>query len=166
MKQYIGTKQVAAEPAWRVTAPGGQREIVVKEPNRVAVFDAACEVEDGYKVRYCDGYESWSPKEVFEEAYREASGMNFGLALEAAKDGFRIARMGWNGKGMYVFLAHGPDFNTEADISEFEDADVECGDCLCIRTAQRTLQMGWLASQEDLLSDDWYIVDDLIGVMP
>ena len=161
MKRYIGTKIIAAEPAYRITEPGKQPVVFTKAGNGVVVFEGGSEVEDGYKVRYADGYESWSPKAVFEEAYREAGGMNFGLALEAAKLGYRIARKGWNGRGMYVFLAHAPDFNTEADISEFDDADVECGDCLCLRTAQRSLQMGWLASQSDMLADDWYIVDEL-----
>lgn len=162
MKQYIGTKMVAAEPAERVTNPAGH--VSYRKEGANGPTETGSKIEAGYKVRYADGYESWSPKEVFEEAYREVEGLNFGLALEAAKAGYRIARKGWNGKRMYVFLAHEPDFNTDADISEFDDADVECGDCLCLRTAQRTLQMGWLASQSDMLSDDWYIVDDLIGV--
>ena len=159
MKQYIGTKLVAAEPAERVTNPAGHVSYRTEGAN--GPTETGSKIEAGYKVRYGDGYESWSPKEVFEEAYREVDGMNFGLALEAAKAGYRIARKGWNGKRMYVFLAHEPDFNTDADISEFDDADVECGDCLCLRTAQRTLQMGWLASQSDMLSDDWYIVDEI-----
>ena len=161
MRNYIGTKLVQAEPAWRVTGPGGKQDIIVMIPNKVGAWDSASEVEEGYKVRYGDGYESWSPKKVFEEAYRQTDGLNFGLALEAAKLGYRIARKGWNGKGMYVFLAKEPDFHTDADLSEFEDTAVECGDCLCLRTAQRTLQMGWLASQNDMLADDWYIVDEL-----
>ena len=93
--------------------------------------------------------------------YWEVGGMNFGLALEAAKMGYRVARQGWNGKRMYVFLAHEPDFHTDADISEFDDAAVEVGDCLGLRTAQGTLQLGWLASQSDMLADDWYIVDEI-----
>lgn len=135
MKQYIGTKIIHAEPMER----NGR---------------------EGYRVVYePDGYESWSPKEVFEEAYRQTDGMNFGLVLEAAKKGKRIARAGWNGKGMYVFLANVNDFHTMADLSEFEDQDVEVGDALVMRTAQRGFQPGWLASQADMLADDWYIVE-------
>lgn len=161
MKKYIGTKMIAAEPATKYWLKCDKSLIVAHDEDKPQIIDSAIGAEEGYKVRYADGYESWSPKEVFEEAYREVDGMNFGLALEAAKMGYRIARKGWNGKRMYVFLAHEPDFNTDADISEFDDADVECGDCLCLRTAQRTLQLGWLASQNDMLSDDWYIVDEL-----
>ena len=162
MKQYIGTKMVQAVPARRIT--NGRGEVNLAPISTRVGIDFVGHVEDGYKVRYADGYESWSPKEVFEEAYREVDGMNFGLALEAAKAGYRIARRGWNGQRMYVFLAKEPDFHTEADLSEFDDAWVESGDCLGLRTAQGSFQLGWLASQTDMLSDDWYIVDDLIGV--
>lgn len=162
MKQYIGTKMVQAKPAYRITDPRGNAYLQMKDPN--AVCEAGSKIEDGYKVLYADGYESWSPKEVFEEAYREVDGMSFGLALEAVKLGFRAARKGWNGKRMYVFLAHEPDFNTPQDISEFEDTAVEVPDCLGLRTAQGALQLGWLASQNDLLADDWYILpEDLEG---
>lgn len=58
MKQYIGTKIIEAEPA--------KRGECYKGPNMLSVEEAA---RDGYRVRYSDGYVSWSPKEVFEAAY-------------------------------------------------------------------------------------------------
>lgn len=85
--------------------------------------------------------------------------MTFGEALEAVKHGARIAREGWNGKGMYVFLAKDPEFRTEADISEFEEYGAEVSDLLVLRTAQGTLQPGWLATQSDMLAEDWKIVE-------
>lgn len=60
MRQYIGTKLIEAEPANRVDGKIQPADWPI--PN-----DAL--VEPGYKVRYPDGYESWSPKEVFERAY-------------------------------------------------------------------------------------------------
>lgn len=87
-----------------------------------------------------------------------AAGMTFGDAIQAAKMGKRIARKGWNGKGMYVFLVHGMDFHTDADLSELDDQDVEVLDCLVVRTATGAFCPGWLASQTDMLADDWYIV--------
>jgi len=60
MKQYIGTKLIKAEPALRIN-----KKLIVP-----ADFDTpGAEVEEGYKVIYQDGYESWSPKEVFERSY-------------------------------------------------------------------------------------------------
>lgn len=61
MKQYIGTKLIEAEPAYRVDG-----KVVTLAENRVP---CGYKVERGYKVRYADGYESFSPAEVFERAY-------------------------------------------------------------------------------------------------
>lgn len=85
--------------------------------------------------------------------------MTFGDALEALKDGERVARKGWNGKNMYVFLAHEADFVTDADLSAFDQLEVEVADMLVMKTAQDTFQPGWLASQADMLAEDWYIVE-------
>ena len=61
MKQYIGTKLIEAEPAYRVDG-----KVVALAENKVP---CGYKVERGYKVRYADGYESFSPNEVFERAY-------------------------------------------------------------------------------------------------
>ena len=165
MEKYIGSKFVLAEPAMKCWGRKGQAHdaglILTQEQydSKVAEGWEPTEVRHGYKVIYRDGYESWSPKEVFEEAYRRTDGLNFGLALEAAKMGKRIARKGWNGKGMYVFLAHGMDFHTDADLSELDDQDVEVLDCLVMRTATGAFCPGWLASQTDMLADDWMITE-------
>lgn len=85
----------------------------------------------------------------------------FDEAIKRMKKGNKVARNGWNGKGMYVFLATDVEFHTEADISEFYGfADGVCvADMLVLRTAQGSLQPGWLASQSDMLAEDWCIVD-------
>lgn len=61
MKQYIGTKLIEAEPAYRVDG-----KVVALAENKVP---CGYKVERGYKVRYADGYESFSPNEVFERTY-------------------------------------------------------------------------------------------------
>lgn len=154
-KQYIGTKIVKAWPAYRCTFIGGKTMYICMDE----VVPSGCKVEEGYRVEYADGYLSWSPREAFEEAYHQTDRMNFGLAIEAVKKGLRVARAGWNGKEMYVFLATDIEFTTMADMSEFGDQDVYVSDLLVLRTAQKTLQPGWLATQSDILADDWYIVE-------
>ena len=64
MKQYIGSKIVKAAPAYRCTCPGG----FVTYAGEHDIVPAGSSVEDGYRVQYEDGYLSWSPKAVFEEA--------------------------------------------------------------------------------------------------
>lgn len=101
----------------------------------------------------------------------ELGGVNtfsFGEAIKYLKRGMKVARKGWNGKGMYIFLAHDLEFKTDADLSEFNpENESECTeanqvyvhDCLVMRTADRKLQPGWIASQPDLLAEDWVFAE-------
>ena len=151
MKQYIGTKIIQAEPAYRVDG----KVWVKSQP-----VPCGHKVEDGYKVVYSpDGYESWSPKDVFEAAYRETSGMNFGLAIEAAKKGKKIARAGWNGKNQYVELGHDFSYTAPGDIPVRPVQHLDIGSQALVFVGTRGRQVGWLASQADMLADDWMIVE-------
>ena len=166
MDKYLGVKMVHAAPALRLDDGKGDVRIqLLKSCPMPRPGDA---VDMGYKVVYEDGYESWSPQDVFEKAYRKVAGMNFGLALEAAKMGKKIARAGWNGhgKGMYVFLANEDiSFTTDANLREFLDEEVTVHGMMVMRTAQKTLAPGWLASQADMLAEDWYVVEDEDGTV-
>jgi hypothetical protein len=127
MKRYIGTKIIHAKPADRSAA------------------------EPGYFVQYADGYESWSPKDVFEETYRECDAMTFGLALECLKKGMHVCRAGWNGKGMWLELQR-PDEHSKMTLPYVflnypSDAQNTPG-----------ARVPWLASQTDMLAEDWKIV--------
>ena len=143
MQQYIGTKIVEAAPA--VKKGGKVYDLTWPIPRSMEPE------EPGYRVRYPDGYESWSPKDVFEEAYRPTDAMSFGLAIEAAKKGKRIARKGWNGKRQYVELA------TAISYASPIGAVVNGNQALAF-VGTSGVQMGWLASQADMLADDWMIV--------
>lgn len=150
MKKYIGTKLIEAEPVLRNMSG---KLIPINTP--VSLNEL---VERGYKVRYPDGYESFSPKKVFEEAYRPTDGLNFGLAIEAAKKGKKIARRGWNGKNQYVELAtcigyRDPQGNVTNPYHE------AIGNKALAFVGTSGVQLGWLASQADMLADDWRIVE-------
>lgn len=150
MEKFIGTKIIEAEPAYRVDGKTVQ-------PTTWPVPEGA-KAEDGYAVRYPDGYMSWSPKDVFEEAYRRTDGMNFGLAIEAAKKGARITRRGWNGKGQYVELATAISYTDSArNVVNAEHEAI--GNRAFAFVGTSGVQMGWLASQADMLADDWEIVE-------
>lgn len=154
MKQYIGTKLIEAEPAYRCTDGSGK---VVITPHPEEAFPNYPSIEDGYRVRYPDGYVSWSPKETFEKAYRPTTGMSFGLAIEAAKKGHRISRAGWNGKGQYVEIAAGISYvGPDGEIVNAEHDAI--GNRALAFVGTSGVQMGWLASQADMLADDWTIV--------
>lgn len=268
MKQYIGTKLIEAEKAYRVDGKS-----VVLPDNGVP---CGSKIERGYKVRYADGYESFSPQGVFEsaylplevngmlkteapsisaemverfidhheavtmggkttvvravlkngfvivessscvsaenydeklgeeicmkrirnkvwellgfllqtavggvngeaaaencccdedcersccdKAYRPTDGLSFGLAIEAAKKGMKIARVGWNGKNQYVELAERISYENAAH--EVINAQHEAiGNKALAFVGTSGVQLGWLASQADMLADDWRIVE-------
>ena len=122
--------------------------------------------DKGYLVKYPDGYISWCPKAQFEAAGRPVDGMTFGMAIEAMKQGKKVARAGWNGKGMYVWIMPGSTVKdcktiTDPHLKAIDEAEGEIRflGSVRMRTATGDVLTGWLASQTDMLSDDWVIVD-------
>ena len=156
MKQYIGSKIVKAWPCYRIPVIGGRYEYC--KLDEVVPTCITGQPEDGYRVQYEDGYLSWSPKAVFEKAYRETAGLSFGLAIEAAKMGKKIARAGWNGKNQYVELAYCISYkNNAAEIVNVNHCNI--GNKAFAFVGTSGVQMGWLACQADMLADDWQIVE-------
>lgn len=161
MKQYYGTKLLAAV-SMTLGAYNNMRGWVIPEDENPD--------KEGYLVEYLDGspgnhpnyagYISWSPKAVFDAAYQPTTAMSFGHALAAIKAGKRVARSGWNGKSMFLFLVNGSRFtvNREPLMSILgEGAEVNYHAHIDMRTADGTI-VPWLASQTDVLANDWYII--------
>lgn len=90
--------------------------------------------------------------------------MGFGQALVALKAGHHVARRGWNGKNMAVAYQKGypdgvPCNRQTADVWHMKEGEsFKVRPYLQMRCADGTYQM-WLASQSDILTDDWEIVD-------
>ena len=90
--------------------------------------------------------------------------MNFGQAIENLKQGKKVARKGWNGKGMFITLQNGSE--VEGNNMRNEPAKKYYGDCkakICphidMKAADGSYVVGWLASQTDMLAEDWDIID-------
>ena len=172
IQAYIGTKVVNAEPMNRLIY------------NEFRGWDLPSDErgdDEGYLVEYMDGgepnttthkgYVSWSPKKQFDDAYRVTTGLSFGLAIEAMKKGMKVAREGWNGKNMFIVYMSElnlPPFNTQGTERKVndrtakwigEDTPLESQGYFAMFTAQGKWQPGWLASQNDMLSDDWMLVE-------
>jgi hypothetical protein len=93
--------------------------------------------------------------------------MNFGQAIEALKQGKLVTRSGWNGKGMFLFqrpadtLPIGVIPNVKSlpqavkDYYAEKSADVTFTAYICMKAADDTIVNGWLASQTDILAEDW-----------
>lgn len=128
--------------------------------------------DEGYLVEYVDGgqantpeyagYISWSPKAVFERSYRcVVNGMTFGDAVYLLKAGKKVAREGWNGKGMFLFLVPGSVFkvNRPPLLGIYpEGTEINYHAHIDMKTADNKI-VPWLASQTDVLAEDWVIVE-------
>jgi hypothetical protein len=94
--------------------------------------------------------------------------MEIGEAIKAMKLGKRVARTGWNGKNMYLYYVHGHDhariFNIDGNVDDYQRYFTSLENMtpyqafIVMRTAQNTL-VPWLASQSDLLAEDWVEVE-------
>lgn len=160
---HIGTKAVLAHPmikeeycdyrGWKVPED--------EDPSEQGYF---LEYMDGGKPNHPDhiGYISWSPTDVFEQAYEANGNLSFSAALEALKSGKKVARSGWNGKGMFLYSVPENKYpaarNTLNTLDGlFEDNMVPYGAYIAMKTAQNNV-VPWLASQTDMLAEDWIII--------
>lgn len=134
----------------------------------------------------------WDDEPVELKQYKPPKGINnnkmttvnFGLALEALKQGKRVARQGWNGKGMFIFMRPADELNIDFVIDKvkslpqsvkdyyLQDITNERGErvpaaendtikftaYICMKAADGSIVNGWLASQTDILSEDWMIL--------
>lgn len=98
----------------------------------------------------CPGCNSLNAAHTFKEdctLFEKDENMDFGEALKFLKKGKRVSRRGWNGKGMYIYLAK----NQKLETQVWEP-------CIVMKTAQAKHQPGWLASQADMLAEDWEVI--------
>ena len=108
--------------------------------------------------------------------------VNFGTAIEAVKQGKLIAREGWNGKGMFVFQRPADELERDFIINTVKslpqsvkdyykrqesmdvtdnpvEVKVKFTAYLCMKAADGSIVNGWLASQTDVLAEDWQILN-------
>lgn len=98
---------------------------------------------------------------------KESEPNDFGKALEWLKMGAKVARKGWNGKGMFLWLKPATTVKAEwckdpmlKTLAENNGGEIPALGTICMFTAQKQILTGWLASQTDMLSEDWEIVQD------
>lgn len=169
MKKYIGTKVVSATPAFR---KGGKVYLPSDEMPKSMEL-----IEDGYKVVYVDGYESWSPKDVFEKAYQcVEDGLTFSHAIEFLKNGQALRRKNWNCKDLMVrqmLFRNVPEDIDGSIIPTMQSLSQPAKDkimkytknifytSLCFIYNSQTGQAdSWVPSISDIFANDWEVVTD------
>lgn len=184
MTTVMGTKEIKSSPMSRgdYNAYRGWTIPENEDPN-----------EDGFLVEYKDsknnhpnhtGYISWTPKEAYLSAYKENGSLTFGHATVALKQGKRVARKGWNGKGLFIFMQVPAKIDMEIVPKmqslpqpvkdefdrRFKDATGQNGiDPIYFNSITYKNQIamvypdnsiyGWVASPSDVLEEDWEILD-------
>lgn len=86
--------------------------------------------------------------------------MDFGAALHRLRNGYRVARSGWNGKGMFIYLVPAGNYfpTTSVAKSYFGGQLVPYKPYIAMKTVDEDV-VPWLASQTDLLAEDYFVVD-------
>ena len=161
---YITTRNVNAVP-------------MTADAYRISQGEESCEDYksfDGFLVTDIDGFQEWIGCKEFKDRYRdETKNMTFGDAIEYLKKGVLVSRSGWNEKKMYLFMRPEdtlpldvivrakslPDsFKTKVLVNP-NTTEVKFGAYICMKCADGSICNGWLASQTDMLSEDWCIVN-------
>lgn len=109
-------------------------------------------IATAYVAGYCDGA----------RGENISDGLTFGQAIEKLKQGRKVARRGWNGKGMFLWLKPAGVIKAEwckdpmlKAIVEKNGGEIAALGTICMFTAQKEIISGWVASQADILSEDW-----------
>lgn len=161
MESFIGTKQIKATPMNR------------RDYNMYRGWDLPKNEngdDEGMLVEYIDGgssndprhkgYISWSPIDVFRNSYQPLSKMSFSHALEMLKAGEPVARVGWNGKGMFLYLVPAQSYPVQTQIAARYfgvGAMVPYGAYIAMKTADGNV-VPWLCSQTDMIAEDWMVI--------
>ena len=100
------------------------------------------------------------------EKNKEEAIMNFGEALEALHHDKKVAREGWNGKGMFIYLESGTLISTDrirnlalAKSTPDSQKYININPHIDMKSADGSIVVGWLASQTDMLAYDWVVVE-------
>lgn len=166
MKQYEEVKDKADCIVLFIHMPGGETESITnpKVAEKIAYVDKT----------YDDDLVHVNCKEIYIEDVvfcLKDDTYDFGTAIGFLKDGMKVARKGWNGKGMYLYLVHGTTVDKENlrnEASQILPNDemamhgtgvAEFLPHIDMRTANGDICIGWLASQADMLAEDWVIVE-------
>lgn len=170
MVNYMGFKAITATPMNRKEYNDVRGWTVPPDEDPRDEGSLVCYGGDKNNCKGYDGYVSWSPKAQFEDAYKSSGEMSFSMALEALKQGKKVARRGWNGKGMFLYFTSGsmvPVIHLKEETASHLVGTrlCECDECVTfnghidMKTGDGSITIGWVPTQVDMFSNDWEIVE-------
>ena len=160
LKEFIGTKIINAKPMSRLDYNIFRGwELPANENGS----------DEGYLVEYIDGgepntkeyqgYISWSPKVQFENAYKQSGNLSFGDAITYLKLGYKVARAGWNGKGLTLSLKLPEEGVNDMTLPYIYMTYPSTPASDTAPENHINARVPWLASQTDMLAEDWCLVN-------
>ena len=160
LKEFIGTKIINAKPMSRLDYNIFRGwELPANENGS----------DEGYLVEYIDGgepntkeyqgYVSWSPKVQFENAYKQSGNLSFGDAITYLKLGYKVARAGWNGKGLTLSLKLPEEGVNDMTLPYIYMTYPSTPASDTAPENHINARVPWLASQTDMLAEDWCLVN-------
>lgn len=168
MDKYLGIKLVKAKPMSRgdYCALRGWSVPADENPEDAGYLTEDIGAAEANVTGFA-GFISWSPAAVFNRSFAPGQGMDFGTALLALKRGYKVARKGWNGKGMWLILVPGQKAVQLKEGTPYHAAlgpvETEILPHIDMWTTnaegRRAMLPGWLASQSDMLAEDWETVE-------
>ena len=150
---YEAVKDKAICVTLMVRMPGGEIEVISNSnvEDKMAYIDRT----------YDDDLVHANSVKIHIESYafeRTDDPMDFGSAIMNMKEGHKVARKGWNGKHQYIQLASGISYKApDGKIVNCKHDAI--GNQAIAFVGTSGVQMGWLASQADMLAEDWLIVE-------
>lgn len=154
MEKYEAVKDDADCIILWIHMPGGETEIISNPSvaEKIAYIDKT----------YDDDLVHANCKDIYiEDAYIYPKGdgpYDFGTIIGFLKEGEKVARKGWNGKSQYIQLATGISYKSATgEIINCEHDSI--GNKAIAFVGTSGVQMGWLASQADMLAEDWVVVE-------
>lgn len=157
IKQWLHTHDIMVDGVMKEKPPA-----IVYIDDRAICFDGRCDS----LLEKIKNFKPWNKKgnktmnDITNETCdaMKTENLTFGQAIEAMKAGHKVARAGWNGKNQYVELATCISYkNSDGDIVNVDHLNI--GNKAVAFVGTSGVQMGWLASQADILAEDWYIVE-------
>ena len=160
LEEFIGTKIICAKPMSRLDYNIFRGwELPTNENGS----------DEGYLVEYIDGgepntkeyqgYVSWSPKVQFENAYKQSGNLSFGDAITYLKLGYKVARTGWNGKGLTLSLKLPEEGVNDMTLPYIYMTYPSTPASDTAPENHINARVPWLASQTDMLAEDWCLVN-------
>lgn len=117
----------------------------------------------GYMIKHSNERFTWTPKGFFDRFCKLEGDLNLGLAVEAVKQGERVARHCWTEKGTWITLQKGYPAGIECNKNSAEAYNIKLGTVIKVlpyfvmKNADDSFSP-WIPNQSDLMADDYYII--------